>query len=235
MNSVFWLLSFLWLWGPAPINGKKTVWCQGPLRHGDSALDAAGRSFVLDGFRLRRFGEPALKKWYPRRRDLPCVLARELKAQLRGGEDILFRPDQDLEIPTLLKVKGEKGLFLWRSGRLFRLAPDYVPVAAHNEFPPTLSRLEYDNLEKGGFLDRLRERVLAAARQKNRARAQSVVGKNRLLRGKHPERIYLLRDGKRHRFWSEWALMKRGYRKDQARRVPDRILYAFPFGGYLFD
>lgn len=235
MKSVFWLLSFLWLWGPAPINDKEPVWCQEPLRHGDSVVDAAGRHFVLDGFQLRRFGDPELKKWYPRRRDLPCVLARKLKSQLRRGEDILFRPDQDLEIPTLLKVKGEKGLFLWQSGRIFRLVPDYVPAATRQEFPPTISRLEYDNLEKGGILDRFRERVLATARQKNLARASNIVGKNRLLRGRHPERIYLLHKGKRHRFWSEWALMKRGYRKDQARRVPDRILYAFPFGGYIFD
>lgn len=208
---------------------KPSTWCPGPLVHGDGASDTRGEYFVLDGYKLRKFADHTLIKWYPKHRSLGCVMPEKLKNQYQSGENIMFRPDQDLEDAKLIKVSGQNSLFVWLNGKVHRLKNNFLPPSLHVEFPPEISLLEWENLDRG-------QRVMDAKLFLKLVEIPQPkpLWNGILLRGGTEERVYIIRNGMRFRFWSKWAFLRRGYRKDSIQKITDRVLYAIPFGGYLF-
>lgn len=57
---------------------------------------------------------------------------------------------------------------------------------------------------------------------------------NILIRGSHPKRIYLLKNGKRYFFWSRYALLSRELQHQAITELTDDELYLIPYGGNLY-
>jgi len=254
-------------------------WCTEVLQHGALAQDISGNLYVMDSKELRRFTDHHLKKWYSTGATPVCIL--KSASSYPQGNDIKFRPDQDLEVPMALRIRGSKSkkLFLWYRGQVHELQISVKDLKLQDQRIFTISRLTLESLPKGetitnktimegtviiyksktfiytrkglrkvdkAFLTRLNISPYGPlninTEQFKKLRlgtpltfsATYVMPNNILIRGTHPQRIYLLLNGKRHYLWSHQAILRRGLDKKAIKQLSDDELYLIPYAGNLY-
>lgn len=231
MKSKLWLLvTLLFCLG---FMGMKTSldWCKKPMQQGESAFDTDGNFFVLDGNSLRKFRDQEVAKNYLVRKNLACVMSGNFKNFYSRGEDIDFSPEQDFEKSKIFKVRGKMELFIWFEDQVFQMKKGFKPSAYWEEFFSEISEFQWQNLPKS---KRLMDKNLLAALLAKRRSSQAQFKEGSLLYSLNRERIYLVKSGKRYRFWSSVSLLRLGYGKDKAKKISASVLYSIPFGGYIF-
>ncbi len=256
-----------------------TTWCQSVLSHGALAQDLHGNLFVMDGWQLRKFADRSLKKWYATGRSPICIIKSADAAQYQHGNDIIFRPDQDLQYPMLLRVPNRPEQYLWTRGRIHQLKvpSKTLPLTDHRFY--TISQIAIDSLPHGpaittlpiieGTAIRFQEKTFIHSRNGIRPIKPNLLSQlnlthkkpqtvsadrfkelprgkpfklinsyswpnNVLIRGSHPERIYLLQNNKRYYLWSRSALQSRGWESKPVKQLTDDELYLIPYAGNLY-